>query len=1169
MAGTNAQFDQAIQLEHVLGTADPAVLLVAPRLLCRIIKCHRHIKGVGLQVPHRRCYVIERAALLQIVSPEEIGLAPDPDLPATLILIAQPNLGRTVPLPAGEALRRCWRLLFHGRVHAVLEQQLTKGTLTPAGIRRRIERIGQTEFEEIRRVLEQERHLLPPGDDCTTYVEFAALYLGLRCFAPGLIPCYFPGLGDCAGIDALLAADVDTPALLAGLGPECAAVPDPSGRATEDDEGTLPESQGTLGSAAIASSVCPPSDGSMAKLVRKADQAAGVGNCVRAALLRAQASPAAVKGQKDPAWVRAQAELHVLARRLQPALTLSDRETEEWSAALPALLSRSMRGFWTVEARLLYDLQKVCIDHERGFYKADVAGWLLTLGRRPLHRAVPAQQRVRVVRHLRSAARRLLRARLTDPDRRQLTLLFGTALTRNEERLRVEFRPSLQDALDEVNLVPANLPERVARHKLIEELLDRIVERGFLTLGDLRDGLAANQLKLPDLTGVAECVRGDPLLQLNHRLAVTLDGVYHAGEIYLRGLQRLSSLAFGTRPGRFLTRFVVLPYVGAFVLLAGLGEIVELLTGHAATFRQGMALIGTDIVAALGSAPGPGPFVTSLTLYIDRPHRHLLFATPLTVLLLGSFLFALLHLPPFRHLIAAGLRSVGRVLRAVLIDAPAWLLRQPAVRAVLDSWPVLVFRRYALKPLVGAAAGVLVALLAGDSWLTSGMIGIGVFAGAALFFNSRLGRDLEETIADELARSWRRLSTDVFPALFHMVMDFFKMVLDRVERLLYAVDEWLRFKEGDSRLSRIVKPPLGLIWGVLTYIVRFVLNVLIEPQINPVKHFPVVTVAHKLLIPFYPILTHVLEATLSLDRLSAGTLATATIWSIPGLFGFLVWELKENWRLYQANRPASLQPVPIGHHGETMLRLLKPGFHSGTIPRLFAKLRRAQRRGKRKASRKLHEALAETAESIRHFVDREFLELLRQSRGWADAPVVPRTIHLATNRIRVELCHLDNAENSLWLEFAERSGWLVARLTRSGWLGDVTKRQRHVLRTALAGLYKLAGVTIIAEQLEGEVLLPALMVSVREQGLVVWPEDGPEAEAVYDLRNGAVVEARVTQGQFAVDLPALEVRRVLFANVPILWRDWVDVWEHDKAGDEPGKVFLPDVRLLDRKPACT
>ena len=65
---------------------------------------------------------------------------------------------------------------------------------------------------------------------------------------------------------------------------------------------------------------------------------------------------------------------------------------------------------------------------------------------------------------------------------------------------------------------------------------------------------------------------------------------------------------------------------------------------------------------------------------------------------------------------------------------------------------------------------------------------------------------------------------------------------------------------------------------------------------------------------------------------------------MPGIFGFLVWEFRENWRLYAANRPKGLRPVPLGPHGETMPRLLRPGFHSGTLPKRFAKLRRAERR---------------------------------------------------------------------------------------------------------------------------------------------------------------------------------------------------------------------------------
>ena len=43
---------------------------------------------------------------------------------------------------------------------------------------------------------------------------------------------------------------------------------------------------------------------------------------------------------------------------------------------------------------------------------------------------------------------------------------------------------------------------------------------------------------------------------------------------------------------------------------------------------------------------------------------------------------------------------------------------------------------------------------------------------------------------------------------------------------------------------------------------------------------------------------------------------------LPDAFAFLAWELKENWRLYRANRPSSLRPVALGSHGETVRQLL-------------------------------------------------------------------------------------------------------------------------------------------------------------------------------------------------------------------------------------------------------
>ena len=53
--------------------------------------------------------------------------------------------------------------------------------------------------------------------------------------------------------------------------------------------------------------------------------------------------------------------------------------------------------------------------------------------------------------------------------------------------------------------------EEVARDKLVAELLDRVCDRGYLRIGDLRDAIARNRLKLGDTwTGF---VAGDALLR--------------------------------------------------------------------------------------------------------------------------------------------------------------------------------------------------------------------------------------------------------------------------------------------------------------------------------------------------------------------------------------------------------------------------------------------------------------------------------------------------------------------------------------------------------------------------------------------------------------------------------------------------------------------------------
>lgn len=163
-------------------------LLVDPRTLRRVIK---HDRGVTGLVPHTRCYVVARDLLVELVSPVELGAAVD-ELPPRVILLPRPSPRDLSGRDPRDNLTRMWRTVFHARVHEALETKVAAGELPEAEVRRRIDRIGQIEFDEIRSILRHDDLVMPPGDDREVYIEFAALYLELRYYAPGLLLTTFP-----------------------------------------------------------------------------------------------------------------------------------------------------------------------------------------------------------------------------------------------------------------------------------------------------------------------------------------------------------------------------------------------------------------------------------------------------------------------------------------------------------------------------------------------------------------------------------------------------------------------------------------------------------------------------------------------------------------------------------------------------------------------------------------------------------------------------------------------------------------------------------------------------------------------------------------------------------------------------------------------------------------
>lgn len=1104
-SGGSAHLSRAA-LEAAVRTTEPRAFLVRPRILRRVITQDRQLAGLALRLPHRKCYVIGRDNLLALADPDELGAQPGQSLPDTILLLPQPSEAWLEAAPAEEVLLHCWRLLFHARIHAELEERRKSGRLSAAAVRTRVRRIGPTEFDEIRLVLAQEAFLLPPRDEVSTYIEFVAVYWELRCFARALLPRYFPGIEDFGALESVLGEDLDAAQLLEAT--RLPGAPDAltwSGRAKPAEQSLK---RAAPDAPVARSPSASPSDSTYRRLVRRAQEAAGVGNLVRSAIYRARAEQAAPSGLAAKARNALKRDVDRLVRRLQVALSIQ-RDPEPWQESLLALARQAPRGIWTAEARLLYDLQKVCIDHEREAYEVDLLGWAVSLGSRPIQRPLPAQRIVAMSKHLRSAARRVPAVALPEAGRQQLSALLETATHHAETRLREQFRPMIARALDESALRPRNLPEQVAWHKLVEELLDRVVEHGYLTMGDLRDAISRSNLKLADFSWREDTWRGDPLLRADQRLASTLDGVHRRGEFYLRWMQRLTSLAFGTRPGRLVTRYLAVPFGGTYLGVAFLDHLAEKIAG---------------------AGPATAPSHTWAVLRI---------------LLLGTFLAAIINVPRFR-------RGVWRVsvdaccgVRDAAVGLARWVSRLQWLQRVLRSRTVEIGYRFLLKPLVITAAAWVSLLPRAAGW-NSAPFAAGLFVAVNLFLNSRLGRDVEELIVDWTAQAWRRLGVPILTGLFYLVVDVFRAVLENVERLLYTVDEWLQFRTGETRLTFASKAVLGTLWFCVTYVLRFCINLLIEPQINPIKHFPVVTVSHKLLLPFIPAFGAFLSQTM--EKELAYTVATAIITGIPGIFGFLVWELKESWRLYAANRPWELKPALVGHHGETVTRLLRPGFHSGTVPKLFAKLRRAERRamasGDRRAALKQLRAVHHVQLAARRFVERELSDLLRHSRSWQAGAIVPGPIHLATNRMRIALSCPTVSDRPAELTLEMRSGWLVAGVSRPGWMADLSPADRGLLETALAGLYKFSGVQLVREQVESHVPHDALW-DITGEGLAIIPQGDPDSEVAYDLHPEQPVAARVVRGQPWKVWPRIDPTRAVFSRMPLAWNRWVAYWQQD------------------------
>jgi hypothetical protein len=1038
-----------LQIEQSLRAAVPEAIFAPARIVRRIIRADLDLPLVRARVPHRESIALSPARLLELAD-DFWGLPPE--LPATILLVARPEREEFAAAGEETLLREYWRRLFHGCLDLAIRGLVADEPVDGPDFQGLVARLGVPAIAEARTVLTQEGLLRDPDDIRETVAEFIAVLLESAVFAPHRLPAWFPALENPDATVDFLDRLVDADAILARTRPAGITPPLASPVAAP-----VPEA------AAVSGAGGPFARRRVGFARWRAVAAAQRGNDVRAALLlwRVRSLTGDDSEARQSAGLRLAARVDSLVERLRRAVGLGETTAAEAREVVAALVDQAGGSAWSQAARLLYDLQKICVDSERESYRTRLLSWAFTLGRVPLIRPLPSQRVALVHRHAAAALRRLPKVAIQEPIASRAAALLTAASETSEEAVRGRLGEPVRTALTDSGLVPRSLVEEAAFDKLVDELLDDVCERGFESFGSVRDAVSRSQVKLPDLAGIGELVSGDALLRADRRLAATLDGAYRPAPSYLLAMQRLSAVAFGLAAGRWLTLHVALPFGGAWILWRGLEHIVEPITHYS----------------------------------LGEPW-HIYSRT--AVLATGAGIWLLMHVPGIRAAVVELLKALSAAFQLVFLTLPRKILRLPAVERLLKSRPVRLFRRYVWSPLVAAAVIWLLLPHAGG-WLSRSnpWLPAWLFGTAAACLNSPVGRAVQERLLEGLGRAIQQIHARLIVGLVSWIVDTFRRAVDFVEGTLYAVDEQLRFRSDESRGTLAVKAVLTTLWSGIDWFVRFCVTLLIEPQLNPIKHFPVVTVSHKLLVPMIPMVASNLSAATGMERGLALTTVTFISTTIPGVFGFLAWELKENWRLYAANRPRTLRPVQVGRHGESMRRLLLPGFHSGTIPKLFAKLRR-QLRGRDRAvgTTRAGEQLAELAHDIAAFVDDECLGLLRRTRSLGDMAIRVADVRLATNRVSIDLAADGVAPEPLTIDLCQERGTLLRRLRATGWLGRLSPERRRLVEFAVAGLDCLSGADFATTEAGG----PAVTLPVEPIEWDAW-RDAWERERAAPLES--------------------------------------------------------------------
>lgn len=868
----------------------------------------------------------------------------------------------------------------------------------------------------------------------------------------------------------------------------------------------------------------------------------------------------------------------------------------------------------SVHKRLLQDIQKSYIDPNKEFFRISFLKCIGSFGKYPLKEPIKALPVKKKLMALQSIEKRLYKLQVREKELKHFQFVIKQALESVETELRTKLGAWIDESMRRSQITPARFDtsetsngghpaevqqERIAYEKIKEDLVDIVVEKGHLKFSDLRDAISCNDLKLNDLTGLH-----DPLLTFDKNVGRALSGIHRPAEVYMKAIHRLNSLLFGTASGRWMCKYIFLPFGGAYLFLELICVILhifhvpeQILLDPVRSFYPWIVLycerILDDIQPVL-------PIFKAIELKWGAVSAGCGFAFPSYRSLLdhaifvlfkitwsftgGVFLLFIIYTAIGRTIWDIAWRGIWKIVKFVLIDTPTSIWFFPAVQFVykLRLWVyinIFIVRPffYSLFLTIPLLKFTEITGAVALQWVVLGGIAL-----ANLFVNTSLGRGLVDYVEEVGYAVILRINATLFLGLFQFIMETFRVLVKWVEQLLYSVDDFFRFRQGDNIFIHMVKAVFGNTWYAFNYITRFSINLIIEPQVNPIKHFPVVTIAHKILLPISIVISksseELLKARLGDGMALAGAMTVIFFFvqfGIPGICGFITWELRENWKLYRHARSRYVKRVIVGSHGEDISRLLRPGFHSGTIPKLYRKMRESAeffyRTGNRAPMRKQEYRHHHICQEITRFTRRCLkAEFDNNSR------IVHHISHLEVKKVGIYNCKIaipftmqvkDLGEVAFGIHYELKNGLICASLALPDPLPALPREVIQYLNFAIAVFCKKSSVDLV----EGQVLhyfnhtLAIDTEQYRFQCTIKWPRLSVCLRPRWDLSTSVHVDFDLSYPQVQPTIVKFLPNRIpetksVLRNHLVFWYariSWI-VYNRAMAGYAQNGIPIPE-----------